>query len=70
MVKVLLVAALCTVAFADTITYNYTGNSYTVCNGTTSINGTCPAVLVQPQMECGRAPFVSVARASAGRWAA
>src|SRR5579863_1042719 len=43
MVKLLLVVALCTVAFADTITYNYTGNSYTVCNGTTSINGTCPA---------------------------
>ena len=43
MVKLLLVVALCTVAFADTITYNYTGNSYTLCNGTTSINGTCPA---------------------------
>jgi hypothetical protein len=43
MAKVLLVAALCTVACADTITYNYTGNAYTVCNGTTSINGSCPA---------------------------
>ena len=44
MVKVwLMTAALCTVAFADTITYNYTGNSFTRCNGTTSINGTCPA---------------------------
>ena len=38
-----MIAALCTTTFADTITYNYTGNSYTVCNGTTSINGTCPA---------------------------
>jgi hypothetical protein len=43
MVKLLVVAALCTVGFADTITYNYTGNAYTVCNGTTSINGSCPA---------------------------
>lgn len=44
MVKVWVVtAALCTVAFADTITYNYTGNSFNDCNGTTSINGSCPA---------------------------
>ena len=34
---------LCAVAFGDTITYNYTGNSFTVCNGTNSINGACPA---------------------------
>lgn len=43
MVKAWLVAVLCSVAFADTITYNYTGNSFNDCNGTTSLNGSCPA---------------------------
>jgi hypothetical protein len=43
MLKAWLTAALCSAAFAETVTYNYTGNSYTVCNGTTSINGSCPA---------------------------
>jgi len=43
MLKALWVPLLCTVAFGDSITYNYTGNPFSVCNGTTSINGDCPA---------------------------
>src|ERR1035438_6132403 len=43
MVKVWLIAALCTAAFADTVTYNYTGNTFSVCDGLTSLNQNCPA---------------------------
>jgi hypothetical protein len=43
MVKALLTAALCTAAFAETVTYNYTGNTFSVCNGATSLNGNCAA---------------------------
>jgi len=43
MVKVWLIAALCTTAFGASITYNYTGNTFTVCNGATFLNVNCPA---------------------------
>lgn len=44
MVKTWLMLAVCTPAvFGASIAYNYTGNTFTVCNGATSINGNCPA---------------------------
>lgn len=43
MLKVWLMAALCTAAFAETVTYNYSGSPFTVCNGATYVNGNCPA---------------------------
>ena len=43
MVKIWLVLALSTVAFGDSITYDYTGNPLIYCNGVTFVNGNCPA---------------------------
>jgi len=43
MVKACFAAVLCGAAFGGTVTYNYTGNTFNDCNGTNSLNGTCPA---------------------------
>ena len=43
MVRTWLILAVCTAAFGGSITYNYTGNTFTVCDGVTSITGNCPA---------------------------
>jgi hypothetical protein len=43
MLRACLIAALCTTAFAETVTYNYTGNTFSVCNGATFLNGNCAA---------------------------
>jgi hypothetical protein len=39
----LLAATLCTAAFGSSITYNYVGNVFDRCNGTTTGSGNCPA---------------------------
>jgi hypothetical protein len=41
-VQVGLLAALCSAAFGSTITYNYTGQPFDRCNGTTTGSGNCP----------------------------
>jgi len=43
MVKIWLLAALSTAAFGSTITYNYTGQNFTRCNGTTTGSFFCPS---------------------------
>jgi hypothetical protein len=43
MLRALLVTVLSVAAFGDTITYNYTGNTFSVCDGLTSVNQNCPA---------------------------
>src|ERR1035438_8647547 len=43
MLRTLLVTVLSAAAFGETITYNYTGNTFSVCDGLTSINQNCPA---------------------------
>jgi len=42
MLKAWFVPLLCTAAFGSTITYNYVGNTFDRCNGTTTGSGNCP----------------------------